>query len=41
MEASASHAAKIAEEDGGHEIGGNDKICPFGRFESAMDMPAI
>jgi hypothetical protein len=37
----AFQAEKIAEEDGGHGSGGNDKILPFGRFESAIEMPAM
>jgi hypothetical protein len=41
MEESAFHAAKIAEEDGGQERGGKDKIWPLGKLERAMDMPAI
>lgn len=36
-----SQAEKIADEDGGHESGGNDKILPFGRFERAIEMPAM
>ena len=31
----------MAEEDGGHESGGNDRIWPFGRFERATEMPAM
>jgi hypothetical protein len=35
------HAAKMAEDDGGQERGGNDRIWPFGRPDKAMDIPAI
>jgi len=35
------HAEKMDDEEGGHESGGKDSICPLGRLESAIDMPAI
>jgi hypothetical protein len=41
MDERVSHAARRADEDGGQEIGGKDRIWPLGKFESAMDMPAI
>jgi len=41
MDARVFQAEKRADEDGGQERGGKDKIWPFGKFESAMEMPAI
>jgi hypothetical protein len=34
-------AEKMAEDDGGQERGGNDRIWPLGRPDKAMDIPAI
>lgn len=41
MSESVFHAEKMEEEDGGHDIGGNDKIWPFGRFDRAIEIPAM
>lgn len=41
MDERVSHSARRADEDGGQDNGGKDRIWPFGKFESAMDMPAI
>jgi hypothetical protein len=34
-------AEKIVDEDGGHDSGGNERTFPFGRFDRAMEMPAM
>jgi hypothetical protein len=41
MDDSVFHAAKRDEEAGGQERGGKDRIRPFGKFESATDIPAM
>lgn len=38
---SVAQAAKIDDEDGGQASGGKERIDPFGRLESATEMPAI
>jgi hypothetical protein len=32
---------KIEDEDGGHDNGGKERICPFGRPDMAIEMPAM
>jgi hypothetical protein len=41
IEASVFHAVNILEEDGGHDNGGKERIWPFGKFERAIEMPAM
>jgi hypothetical protein len=41
IEARVFHDEKIVDEDGGHDKGGKDNICPLGRLESATEIPAM
>jgi hypothetical protein len=41
IEESVFHAVNIEEDEGGHERGGKESILPFGRLESAIEMPAM
>jgi hypothetical protein len=31
----------MVEEEGGHDSGGKERICPFGRLERAIEIPAM
>lgn len=41
MSERAFQAENIEDEDGGQESGGKDNIWPFGRLESATEIPAM